>query len=218
MYGSMYNYRLIATLLHVTEVGVENIRVCVNYQYRFIQLPFWLRPQHWYFVCVTFKAALSQVTTWLDGRQLSTQTLIETPAGHAAMLTLSYDSHLGSKGTSFCGKLTQFNLWSRILGQDEIVGLAACKMNLNGDIISWDRKWTTQGVVEYKVALKDLCDASQPPRFKVFPPMCYESGVTLCESLGGVTPIPRDMAEVRTRPQREGGRSACMWRFLRSCL
>lgn len=186
------------SLANLSEVGAENIRVCVNYQYRFIQLPFWLRPHHWYFVCVTFKAALDNVSTWLDGRQLSSHELLKTPAGHSTTLTLGYDSHLGMKSPSFYGNMTQFNLWSRILAEDEIVGLASCKLHMNGDIISWDSQWTsTRHVVEFTVPLEELCDTSQPPRFKVFPPTCYEPGLTLCESLGGVTLVPRDMDEVR---------------------
>lgn len=116
-------------------------------------------------------------------------------------MTLSYDSYLGRDVTSFTGNLTQFNLWGRILEQNEIADLAACKMGVNGDIISWDSNWTTENVVEHKVPLKDLCDDSCPARFKVFPPMAYESGVRLCESLGGVTPIPRNMSEVRSDTQ-----------------
>lgn len=180
---------------------MEKLRACVNYQYRFVQLPFWLRPHRWYFVCVTFNSMRSQITTSLDGQLLATHSLVKTRVDCASKLTLNYDSLLGYTLTSFMGDLTQFNLWKRILTRNEIADLAACRKVMNGDIVEWKNKWETVNTAEYEVALKDLCDQSRPSRFKVFSPSCFMSGSHLCESLGGVVPTPRNKSDVKAMMQ-----------------
>ncbi|XP_071526735.1 uncharacterized protein [Panulirus ornatus] len=184
-------------LVLVTEFNVDRMRIVVSHQYKFIPLTRWLRPYRWYFVCINHDRGLNQVTTSLDGRSLKTHNLSETLPQWATEVTVGYVDSLDYTVVSFIGEVTQFNLWSRVLPQEEVSDLAMCRSLPRGDVISWDREWEVQDVVEYEVDSQALCYHEKPPRFQVFPPMTYNEGCHLCEALGGFIPTPRNWSDVR---------------------
>lgn len=73
------------------------------------------------------------------------------------------------KFQAFVGDLAEFNLWSYIISETEIMDMAQCKQWGTGNVITW-RKTNIQ---EYNVDMVELKDASElcfeQRKFVIFP-------------------------------------------------
>lgn len=49
---------------------------------------------------------------------------------------------------SLSGKVSQTNMWSRPLTQEEILSLAKCEVNLEGDLLTWSKDWQLYDIEE----------------------------------------------------------------------
>ena len=48
------------------------------------------------------------------------------------------------------GQITDFNIWSKVLMNEEMVEWTKCNMNMNGDILNWNiATWIITNMVEY---------------------------------------------------------------------
>ena len=57
------------------------------------------------------------------------------------------------------GQITDFNIWSKVLLNEEMVEWTKCNKNMNGDILNWNiATWTITNMVEYDfVDVTKLC-------------------------------------------------------------
>lgn len=154
----------------LTEVNVDNLRVCVRQQYWFNLLDRWLRPRRWYFVCITHHYTSGQVTTYFMGSVLASHNLKQTLPQRATEVAVGHHSSpIKSTGMAFIGKITHFNLWGRVLTLDEVGTLTWCEREGVGDLVSWMGDWNIVEALQHQEALPDLCPRSQPPGIQVFP-------------------------------------------------
>lgn len=196
------------------EVSVEKLRVVVMYQYKYHLLSSWLRPHHWYFVCVTYDSSKNQFQLWIDGELLGTKVLTSTDVTPASELTVGYIDPALFANSSLIGNVTQFNIWSRMLTPQEVRDFSHCRRSPDGDVIAWRRTWEVRNASVYEVAMKDLCHPKMSRLFRVFPPMTFLEGAYLCESLGGLLPTPTSLSQVTLMvAQARELRPACkaMW-------
>ena len=93
----------------------------------------------------------------------------------------------------------QFNIWSRALNEYEILRLALCSENLEGDVVSWQSPWTPHGAVKRtKRPPKFFCQTVVDPKYYLFHEMSLSGGFTLCQGLGGELPVPTDAESLAT--------------------
>ena len=58
---------------------------------------------------------------------------------------------LGSRLTH-SGQITDFNIWSKVLTNEELLEWTKCNKNMNGDILNWNTAtWTITNMVEYEL-------------------------------------------------------------------
>ncbi|XP_042210195.1 uncharacterized protein LOC121858021, partial [Homarus americanus] len=98
---------------------------------------------------------------------------------------------------SLSGRLSQVNLWSRVMTQEEILDMANCKVNPEGDVISWSGRWVTHNLERKEVALKDLCRSISRGRSTVpLPTLRYHHAVQLCKGLKGFITTPTNRQDL----------------------
>lgn len=176
------------------------LRVAVSYQYKFLTpLDPWLRPLRWYLVCVAHRIRENQASVFLDGQNVGTINLTKTEPVWGTELTVGFMDPSWYPGISFIGNVTDFNLWNRTLTSEELMALSKCRGVQEGNVVGWSRaEWKVNKVLEYDVALQDLCYRAPPLTFQVFKAMVFKEGSYLCRALGGVMRTPSTLKEVET--------------------
>lgn len=90
----------------------------------------------------------------------------------------------------FLGSLTQANLWSRRLGEEEVRDIASCSKDMHGDVFSTDADdMDKQGVVEEVVTLEELC-ATHVKTVLFSTSLTFQKSSEFCEKVGGVLYAP----------------------------
>ena len=102
---------------------------------------------------------------------------------------------------AFRGKIANLNLWNRILSDQEIIDLATCKSNLQGNVIKWDKtEWSFMNTTTTKIENEDLCIQSEEEKFKekvfIFPFLLpFDDASDLCAVHGGTLFVPKSDIE-----------------------
>ena len=103
-----------------------------------------------------------------------------------------------SDAENFQGRVTEFNLWDRILSDQEISNLARCKSTEQGSVISWEKQ--NFDIVKAKVYdLTDIASQCKPVKnFVMFPQKkSLADAKTLCAAHGGNIMVPDNAVENR---------------------
>nr|XP_045595243.1 uncharacterized protein LOC123756207 [Procambarus clarkii] len=100
---------------------------------------------------------------------------------------------------SLSGKMSQVNIWRRVLTAQEILDLARCKVNMVGDVVNWEGQWTMNDLEEEEVSLGELCE-SQTRGIQTIrlPLLSYHHAVQVCLALRGVIRAPTTIQELVT--------------------
>ena len=101
---------------------------------------------------------------------------------------------------AFSGKLSEVNMWSRVLPDDTIRALAWKSDNLQGDIVSWRRSlWDLSGVeITNDVSGVGPLNADETflnGKFILAETTNYDDFSSLCRVMRGRLPEPRNMQE-----------------------
>ncbi|XP_045126023.1 uncharacterized protein LOC123513162 isoform X2 [Portunus trituberculatus] len=129
-------------------------------------------PGIWYHAC--FVVNVTSFLVYLDGELQREGTINERSILMNGSLVLGQETDLVNGGfqeqQSFCGMITDFNLYSRALTSDEVEGLATCTNTTEeGDVVAWSStQWTIEGEVEDK-QLQEEEYCVKRTRFTVFP-------------------------------------------------
>lgn len=178
------------------DVNVDQLRVIADYQQRYVFLEEWLERRRWYAVCLLYQHDGHRITAAVDGQVVGIHVLQEADAAKATNITIGFIDPRLHPGGSFVGNVTQFNVWNRILTEEEVKDVAFCKSNVQGNSISWEDDWIFQNAVQYDLKQEDLCFRDFPPKFQVFPAMDHAQGTYLCAALGGSLVTPKHMVEL----------------------
>jgi hypothetical protein len=104
-------------------------------------------------------------------------------------------------GLTFIGKVTQLNVWRRVLQPSEISKISGCQEDVTGDEVSWGRNWTQFTVQTnsrtFETDLGSLCRNWSFSTTQLLPPMNFVESTYVCEGLGGtlLTPTSHDQAK-----------------------
>ncbi|ROT73701.1 hypothetical protein C7M84_007864 [Penaeus vannamei] len=179
------------------DINVEKLRVVAAYQYRYLYLERWLQTRRWYSACLMYRRANQTVAGVVDGRIVAETNVVEVTTTPATAITFGFIEPNIHPAISFIGNITQFNIWSRILSEDELSDQASCRSSALGDFVSWEEEWSVQNAIQYDLDLSDLCPKEAPLGFQIFPVMGHQEGTHVCEALGGTLTVPNSMAEVQ---------------------
>ena len=100
------------------------------------------------------------------------------------------------KGEAYIGHLSEFNIWNHIFSDKDILDMAACKTNIKGNVVSWEKS----SLLTHNVAVKDVEDithfCSSKPNYVIFPEKVkFSQGETFCQINGGDLVIPKSDQE-----------------------
>ncbi|KAG0726210.1 Gamma-aminobutyric acid receptor subunit rho-3 [Chionoecetes opilio] len=141
-----------------------------SYRYGFQNMSY--VPDLWYHACFVVNG--TTVFVYLDGELQQGTKVDERSILQNGSLVLGQETDLVSGGfqekQSFCGIITDFNLYSRALSPEEVEALATCSDTTEeGDVVAWSTApWTVEGdVVELELEKDEYC--VKRTRFTVFP-------------------------------------------------
>ncbi len=100
---------------------------------------------------------------------------------------------------TFRGKLTPLNIWSDILSEEDIAAMAACKVQLVGDVVnSESENWQKVNATSETVEESTLCnkDAWADKLMLIADTVSFDYVMPVCSIAGGKLPTPRTAEEV----------------------
>lgn len=89
----------------------------------------------------------------------------------------------------------QVNVWDRVLSEGEVLEIARCRTDPQGNYISWEAGWTLRNVTSLDVTLESLCDSDVGPKYFWFPALTDAVAQYVCEALGTHLPFASSMEE-----------------------
>ncbi|KAK8378667.1 hypothetical protein O3P69_009396 [Scylla paramamosain] len=98
---------------------------------------------------------------------------------------------------SLSGAVTDINVWSRRLREDEMAAISGCLTRGKGDILDWDTSDFEIGLDSSisEMELIDTCDIV-PRSYFMFPSQLqFTKGVRLCRAFGGEMAAPKNLEE-----------------------
>ncbi|KAF2358411.1 C-type lectin-like [Trinorchestia longiramus] len=171
------------------DVDVRRIRVSLGGVRRYHTLSTSLQALTWHHLCVTYNDELGQTISFLNSIMQDQHHTDVTPSVVGSKIKIG----AGDASSNFHGELSQVNIWSRILQDEEIRSLAMCKTNLEGDILSWSNDWISHGkVIASRESSHFFCKTVFDPKLYLFHPMRLYHAFALCEGLGGYLPTPEN--------------------------
>ncbi|XP_076061383.1 uncharacterized protein LOC143037151 [Oratosquilla oratoria] len=173
------------------EFGIQLLINSLNGIYKFTRLPQRLLSSYWYLWCLVYDHSNNNFTVFLDGKIVDTyMNVIEGEI--ACNKVLVGQSIVTKTSNGLSGKLTQVNIWSRILTLKEMNSIKDCNVNLQGDVLSWkDIELNLTNAEETQIELASLCHNSLKEKsFFQFTPLTFAESTYLCEGLGGYLPLP----------------------------
>ncbi|CAL4133301.1 unnamed protein product, partial [Meganyctiphanes norvegica] len=101
---------------------------------------------------------------------------------------------------SFSGKISQVNIWNRILRKEEIESISSCQFeSLEGNIVKWSEQWTTHGDVQKQnIPLTELCTKQQEQDLFLFHDITFNVAAYICHGLGGRVPYAESREDYDT--------------------
>ncbi|KAK3875259.1 hypothetical protein Pcinc_019858 [Petrolisthes cinctipes] len=98
---------------------------------------------------------------------------------------------------SFSGELTDLNVWSRRLEEQELADISGCRTRGHGDIIDWDTADFELGsdVSKVEVDLAVTCNVVPLPFFMFPDKLQVSDALSLCAAFGGDVVTPRNAQE-----------------------
>lgn len=93
----------------------------------------------------------------------------------------------------------QVNVWDRILDAEQILRMARCEDDPQGNYVSWDAGWTLQKVESYEMPLADFCKSESDLNIIYwFPFLPHAESQYLCPALGSHHPSVTSREEMKT--------------------
>lgn len=175
---------------------MDKLRYAIAHEFKYAMLKEdWLQPHVWYHVCVTRN--VSVISIFFEGNLLEQSLLKLNVEEGATALTIGYIDPDRYPNLKFVGSVTQFNVWGKVLSEEDIKSMADCSTNLVGDLIPWDENaWNLRNSTVYYTSLQSLCSKKSSSETQLFHGMSYGEGVYLCEGLGGSMYIPETFMDV----------------------
>ncbi|XP_063869703.1 uncharacterized protein LOC135105499 [Scylla paramamosain] len=174
------------------EVWVDKVRVTISHTWHFMPLDIQLWAFRWYHLCFTYNHTSFLIQTFLDGKVVQHAYYdVGRPVfgdyigvGNGQAITESYS-----------GVITQVNVWDKVLSDEEILSIAHCKADPQGNFVSWEAGWTLYNATAEDVPLARLCHEEQERIYFWFPDTTDAEAQYVCEALGTHLPIVTSLEE-----------------------
>ncbi|XP_071521221.1 uncharacterized protein [Panulirus ornatus] len=157
-----------------------------------------------------------------DSVASSTSTVLMEPGG---TIVLGQDQDAPADAydatQSFSGAVTDVNVWSRQLSDQEMMNITSCRTRGHGDVLDWNTAVFEIGddSSQREEPVNETCDIFPQPYFMFQDKLQFSSAARLCKAFGGELATPMDAAEqevVYSLAQRSShvctqGGGALMW-------
>nr|XP_053628974.1 uncharacterized protein LOC128686190 [Cherax quadricarinatus] len=175
------------------EVYFEKIRTKFGGRGRFYPLPANLGTNKWYHYCQVRDMTGGEGRVYLDGELIVREKVnfLADPKPRDVVIGQDQFKEKYQSQYSYSGKLSQVNVWGRVLSQEQIQSVSRCEVDLEGDVLAWSNPWEVQHVQEQVVALRELCGSVSRGRLVVpLPLLRYHDAVYVCKGLRGAIHDP----------------------------
>ncbi|XP_069192750.1 uncharacterized protein [Procambarus clarkii] len=156
-----------------------------------------LATNKWYHYCHVRDTSGGEGRVYMDGQLLIRDNFTFQVDNAVRDVIIGQDEFMPPYSLS--GKMSQVNIWRRVLTAQEILDLARCKVNMVGDVVNWEGQWTMNDLEEEEVSLGELCE-SQTRGIQTIrlPLLSYHHAVQVCLALRGVIRAPTTIQELVT--------------------
>ncbi|XP_071552922.1 uncharacterized protein [Panulirus ornatus] len=176
------------------ELWLDRVRPVIAHRWQFQLIPERLRAYKWYHLCFTYDHLSHLYNTFLDGDLVYELEYNVGRPVYGNYLRLGQSDALYQ---TFSGALTQVNIWDSVLSSDTIAEMAACKIDPQGNYVSWDAGWSISNLTKYDVPLQHFCQKTTDSIYFWFPMMPQALAFYICEALGTHLPLPLTMEQVK---------------------
>ncbi|KAM3833811.1 neuronal pentraxin receptor [Vipera latastei] len=127
-------------------------------------LPMTLKDGTWHHICITWITRDGIWSVYQDGVEREASDNLaswHSIKPHGVMILGQEQDTLGGRfdaTQAFVGEISQFNMWDHVLMPAEIVGLANCTSQLQGNVVQWDEKLVEVHGGAAKLSF-DICEA-----------------------------------------------------------
>ncbi|KAF2356090.1 Neurotransmitter-gated ion-channel ligand-binding domain [Trinorchestia longiramus] len=176
------------------ELWVDKVRPVMANTWRFLMPQEHLKPNRWYHVCVTYEAAgpQSKYELYLDGTAVATLWFeVIWPVNGDGFFVGRSDSDAKSMDAF----ITQVNMWDYVLDPDDILSIANCSSDLQGNYVSWNNGFELTNMTSSTKNLESLCQQTVGVTYMWFPYVSDKEAFYLCDALGTHLPLPADHGE-----------------------
>ena len=149
----------------------------------------------WLHTCVTINLEDGSATMYENGIKMAedkNEKLVTNVLSDRGLKSLLVGCHVGTnRQDTHSGVLTDFQLFGRVLSQEELVSWTTCEMRLEGDVVNWETdSWTFKRTgdgseIEYLDFKRSICDMKERS-YHLFPLRAeFKKAVYMCERVSG---------------------------------
>ncbi|KAF2362748.1 Neurotransmitter-gated ion-channel ligand-binding domain [Trinorchestia longiramus] len=171
------------------ELWSDKVRTVLANTWRFLWPPEHLKPNYWFHLCLTYEAAgpQSRYRLYLNGKEVASLSFELTKEVVANEFYAGYSQNENRSMDAF---ITQVNLWDYVLTPDDIMSIANCTSDRQGNYVSWTNGYETRNVESTQQTLKSLCQKTIGVTYMWFPKVSDKEAFYLCDALGTHLPLP----------------------------
>uniref|UniRef100_A0A6A7FW06 Glycine receptor subunit alpha-2-like n=1 Tax=Hirondellea gigas TaxID=1518452 RepID=A0A6A7FW06_9CRUS len=174
---------------------IDRIRTMLGGLRKFQPLKKEFRANRWHHVCFLYNDEEEWISSFVDGKFNYKDSLKIPGVASGDTVWLGQGAKVGVDETSFSGLLTQVNVWDYVLSEEEVVGMAKCDTDPQGNYVAWNIGWTLMNIVSYEEDLSTICQLEGTRiSYQWFSTMSQDEAYYLCEALGGTLPEISDVA------------------------
>ena len=156
--------------------------------------PVW-QPGVWVSACVTVTIPDNHITIYLNGEIVFQTWQYELHLKPDANIVLMNDGASWG-GLPFHGEMTDVNVWSRVLSEEEIIKWKKCEAIEAGDVVNWEtvKLNLTAGVEIIEEEREKTCWKEETAKtYKAFKSKAtFDEMIKLCKNIGGHIAVAED--------------------------
>ena len=112
----------------------------------------------WNHACITIDSITGAVKTFMNGNIVMEENAFFDHSQVADNLTMMNGTKEDTKFGSLFGRLTDVNVWSRCLTEEEAQAWTLCQEKDSGDLVDWrTATWRARGLQEVQVEREEVC-------------------------------------------------------------
>ncbi|XP_076041999.1 uncharacterized protein LOC143025904 [Oratosquilla oratoria] len=175
------------------ELWLDRVRPVISHRWNFQLLKNKLRAFRWYYLCFSYDHIGKRISTYLNGELIfytdyDTKRQVYGDFARIGQSTVVQES--------YSGDLSQLNVWDYLLDNETLKEIAMCKIDPQGNYISWNVGWTLSNATDYDVPISHFCQGDEGPFYYYFPVTGVAVAFYLCEALDSHLPLPTSQDEV----------------------